>query len=58
MFKLNYTFYRLGLRERHVYIYIDIAYIYKISTYREITLGSQSPPQYFARTGSFVELPS
>lgn len=28
------------------------------TTYRETTLGSQSPPQYLASTGSLVELPS
>lgn len=27
-------------------------------SYRDTTLGSQSPPQYLARTGSLVELPS
>lgn len=27
-------------------------------TYRDTTRGSQSPPQYFARTGSLVLLPS
>jgi len=32
--------------------------IFSSQTYRETTRGNQSPPQYLAKTGSLVELPS
>lgn len=59
VYRLNLIRLRETLKIRTKVIFLDI-YVYEGNwiTYRDTTLGNQSPPQYLARTGSFVELPS